>query len=80
MDFVFFIPPPPGTMARAEFDGTLENCWYGRVLRLFRIQVKTDKKDQNGGSVLMDCYCAMIDCLFDYTPGCRLQRVTCAQQ
>jgi hypothetical protein len=70
MDFVFFIPPPPffeGT--RAEFDTTLENCWYGRVVLLFRIRVKTDEKDRNGRSVLMDCDCAMIDCLHDYAPG-----------
>ena len=38
---------------------------------LCRIRVKTDEKDRNGRSVLMDCYCAMIDCLFDYAPGCR---------
>ena len=34
MDYVLFIPPPPffeGT--RAEFDTTLEDCWYGRVVR-----------------------------------------------
>ena len=72
MDFVFFIPPPPffeGT--RAEFDATLESCWYGRVVLLFRIRVKTDAKDRNGRSVLKDCDCAMIDCLYDYAPGCR---------
>jgi hypothetical protein len=72
MEFVFFIPPPPffeGT--RAEFDATLESCWYGRVVLLFRIRVKTDEKDRKGRSVLMDCDCAMIDCLFDYAPGCR---------
>jgi hypothetical protein len=72
MDFVFFIPPPPffeGT--RAKFDATLESCWYGRVLLLFRIRVKTDEKDRNGRSVLKDCDCAMIDCLYDYAPGCR---------
>jgi len=70
MDLVFFIPPPPffkGT--RAEFDVTLDNCWYGRVVLLFRIRVKTDKKDRNGRSVLMDCDCAMIDCLYEYAPG-----------
>jgi hypothetical protein len=81
MDFVFFIPPPPffeGT--RAEFDVTLENCWYGRVLLLLRIRVKTDEKDQNGRSVLMDCDCAMIDCLYDYAPGVRLLLVTCSTQ
>ena len=46
MDNVLFIPPPPffeGT--RAEFDTTLEDCWYGRVVLLFRIRVKLDKKD-----------------------------------
>jgi hypothetical protein len=45
MDFVFFIPPPPFfERTRAEFDVTLGNCWYGRVLLLFRIRVKTDEK------------------------------------
>jgi hypothetical protein len=71
-DFVFVIPPPPffeGT--RAKFDATLESCWYGRVLLLFRIRVKTDEKDRNSRSVLKDCNCAMIDCLYDYAPGCR---------
>ncbi len=73
MDFVFFIPPrapPPffeGT--RAEFEFTLDNCWYWRVVLLFRIRVKTDMKGRNSRSVLMDCYCAMIDCLYDYAPG-----------
>ena len=74
-------PPSPffeGT--RAEFDVTLENCWYGRVLLLFRIRVKTDEKDRNGRSVLMDCDCAMIDCLYDYAPGVRLLPVTCSPQ
>ncbi len=64
MDFVFLVPPPPifeGT--RAEFDVTLDSCWYGRVMLLFRIRVKTDQKDGNGRSVLMDYDCAMIDCL-----------------
>ena len=41
------------------------------VLLLFRIRVKTDEKDSKGRSVLMDCDCAMIDCLFDYAPGFR---------
>ena len=70
MDFVFFIPPPPFFEgSRAEFDATLDNCWYGRVVLLFRIRVKTDEKDRNGRSVLKDCDCAMIDCLYDYAPG-----------
>ncbi len=43
MDFVFFIPPPPCFEGiRAEFEATLESCWYGRVLLLFRVRVKTD--------------------------------------
>ena len=70
MDYVFFIPPPPfyvGT--RADFDVTLESCWYGRVVLLFRILVKTDQKDRNGRSVLKECDCAMIDCLYDYAKG-----------
>ena len=70
MEFVFFIPPPPFFEGnRAEFDVTLDNCWYGRVLLLFRIRVKTDKKGRNCRSVLMDWDCAMIDCLYDCAPG-----------
>ena len=67
MDFVFFIPPPPfyeGT--RAEFDASLDSCWYGRVMLLFSILVETDQKDREGRSVLKECDCAMIDCLYDY--------------
>ncbi len=41
------------------------------MLLLFRIRVKTDEKDRNCRSVLKDCDCAMIDCLYDYAPGCR---------
>jgi hypothetical protein len=76
MDYVLFIPPPPffeGT--RAEFDTTLEDCWYGRVVLLFRIRVKLDKKDGDGRSVRMDCDCAMIECLYDFAPG----RCACAR-
>ena len=54
------------------FDVTLESCWYGRVVLLFRIQVKTDMKDRNSrsvDSVLKECDCAMIDCLYDYAKG-----------
>ncbi len=71
MDCVFFIPPPPlFEGSQAEFDATLENCLYGRVVLLFRIRAKTDERDRNGRSVLMmDCDCAMIDCLHDYAPG-----------
>jgi hypothetical protein len=71
MDFVFFVPPFPffeGT--RAEFaDPTLDDCCYGRVVLLCRIRVKLHKKDGDGRSVLMDCDCAMIECLYDFAPG-----------
>ena len=56
-------------MQHLEFDVTLEVCWYGRVVLLFSIRVRTDMKDANGRSVLKDCYCAMIDCLYDYAQG-----------
>ena len=70
MDYVFFIPPPPFYVGpRADFDVTLESCWYGRVVLLFRILVKTDQKDGKGRSVLKECDCAMIDCLYDYAKG-----------
>jgi len=45
------------------------HCWYGSVVLLFRIRVRTDMKDADGRSVLKDCDCAMIDCLYDYAPG-----------
>ena len=70
MDFVFFIPPPPfyeGTLA--DFEPTLDTCWFGRVVLLCRFRVKTDMKDDKGRSVLMDCDCALIDCLYDFAPG-----------
>ena len=73
-------PPPFFEGTRAKFNVTLENCWYWRVLLLLRIRVKTDEKDRNGRSVLMDCDCAMIDCLYDYAPGVRLLLVTCSRQ
>ncbi len=70
MDYVLFTPPPPffeGT--RAKFDTTLENCWYGRLVLLFRIRMKLYKKDCDIRSVWMDCDCAMIECLYDFAPG-----------
>ena len=70
MDVVFFIPPPPfyeGTLA--YFEPTLDTCWFGRVVLLCRFRVKTDMKDDKGRSVLMDCDCALIDCLYDFAPG-----------
>ncbi len=46
-----------------------------RVMLLFHIQVKLDKKDGDGRSVQMDCYCAMIKCLNNFSPG----RCACAR-
>jgi hypothetical protein len=71
MDYVFFIPPAPFFEGpRVEFaDPAIEDCWYGRVVLLFRIRVRLDKKDGNGRSVQMDCDCAMIECLYDFAPG-----------
>ena len=76
MDYVHFIPPPPfleGTSA--EIDTTLEDCWFGRLVLLFRVQVKLDKEDGDGRSVQMDCNCAMIKCLYDFAQG----RCACAR-
>ena len=69
-------PPSPffeGTSA--EFDTTLEDCWYGRVVLLSRVRVKLDKKDRDGRSVRMDIDTAMIECLYDFAPG----RCACAR-
>ncbi len=60
---------------RAKFDTTLEDCWYGRVMLLFRVWVKLDKKDGDGRLFRMDCDCAMIECLYDFAPG----RCACAR-
>ena len=59
MGFVFFIPPPFYEGTRAEFEASLDSCWYGRVVLLFSILAMTDEKNRDGGSVL-------IDCLYDY--------------
>ena len=73
MDFVFFIQPPPfyeGT--RAEFEASLDSCWwYWCMVLLFSILVKTAQKDRDGRSVLKECYCAMIDGLYDYVGRCQ---------
>ena len=56
MDFVFIIPPPPFYEgARTEFEASLDICWYGRVVLLFSILVKTDQKDRHSRSVLKEC-------------------------
>ena len=55
MDFVFFITPSPfyeGTGAEFEASLDLDSCWYGRVVLLFSIPVKTDQKDRDGRSLL----------------------------
>ena len=53
----------------ADFEPTLETCWFGRVVLVCRFRVKTDMKDDTGRSVLMDCDCALIDCLYDNAQG-----------
>ena len=67
MDFVFFIQPQHfynGTSI--EFYTSLDSCGYGRFVLLFSIPVKKDQKDRHGRSVLKECKCALIDCLYDY--------------
>ena len=80
MDFVFFIPPPPfyaGT--RAESEASLDSCWYGRVVLLFSILMKTAQKDRDGRSVFKECDYAIIDCLYDYVGGAKkIQVQVCA--
>jgi hypothetical protein len=50
MYFVFFTPPPPFFEGNsAEFDVTLDNCWYGRVVLLFRIHVKKTRRAEMAG-------------------------------
>ena len=60
MDKVLFIPPPPFyTGRRRDFEADLHSCWYGTVVLLFRMTVKSDSCE------LWECDCAMIDVLFD---------------
>ena len=70
MGFVFFIPPPFYEGTRAEFEASLDSCWYGRVVLLFSIVVKTDQnlvqKERDRRSVFKECDCAMINCLYDF--------------
>ena len=49
-----------------SFEASLDSCWYGSVVLLFSILVKTDQKHRDGRSVLKECDCAVIDCLNDY--------------
>ena len=60
MDKVLFIPPPPFyTGRRRDFEADLHSCWYGTVVLLFRMRVKSDSSE------VWECDCAMIDVLFD---------------
>jgi hypothetical protein len=64
MDYVFFVPPPPFyTGRKRHFEVDLDACWYGRVVLLFRIKVKSDSGQ------IWECDCAMIDVLFDLKPA-----------
>ncbi len=43
MDYVFFIPPPPFYFGRrSEFELSLDNVWYGRLLLLFKFKFMHD--------------------------------------
>jgi hypothetical protein len=64
MDYVFFVPPPPFyTGRKRDFEVDLNTCWYGRVVLLFRIKVRSDSGQ------IWECDCAMIDVLFDLKPA-----------
>ena len=71
MFFFFILLQPFYEGTSTEFEASLDSCWYGRVVLLFSIIVKTDQKDRDGRSVLKECYCAMINCLYDYVGRCR---------
>jgi len=69
MDYIFFMPPPRFFYKpRAQFDVTLDDCWYWRMVLPFLIRVRTGTEDAKSRSVLKNCYCAMIDCLYEYAP------------
>ena len=63
---VLFIPPPPFyTGRRRDFEADLHSCWYGTVVLLFLMTVKSDSGE------LWECDCAMIDVLYNLqTPRC----------
>ena len=64
MDYVFFIPPPPFYFGRrSEFQLSLDNVWYGRVLLLFQFKFKHDDGH------IREEQCAMIDVLYNYADG-----------
>jgi hypothetical protein len=51
-NFVFFIPPPAfhdiPAPRRRDFDASLDNCWYGRVLLLFKVHKFCDDLSSSG--------------------------------
>ena len=56
-----FIPPPPYYRGkRSKFSPSIDECWYGRVVLVFKIHVRADD------GALMACTCAMIETLWDY--------------
>jgi hypothetical protein len=64
MDYVFFVPSEPFYAGRKrDFEIDLDTCWYGRVVLLFRIKVKSDSGQ------IWECDCAIIDVLFDLKPA-----------
>ena len=67
MDYVFFVPPPSlYTGRKRDFEVDLHTCWYGHVVVLIRIKVKSDS------SQIWECDCDMIDVLIDLKPaGCK---------
>ena len=47
----------------------MANIWRTKLIKIqtnFSILVKTDQKDRDGRSVLKECDCAMMECLYDY--------------
>ncbi len=51
-DYVFFIPPPPHfPRTRSAFSPSLDECCYGRVAQIFKMQIRTDAGD------VMECQC-----------------------
>ena len=51
------------TGRKRDFEVDLDTCWYGRVVLLFRIKVRSDSGQ------IWECDCAMIDVLFYLKPA-----------
>ena len=51
-NFVFFIPQPAfhdiPAPRRRDFDASLDNCWYGHVLLLFKVHKFCDDLSSSG--------------------------------